>query len=135
MITSKDVSYEMWNECHEPTCCFDETLIMLFGKQGIWQVSEELLQQASNAIHIVVEVLWVAKIHLIGICTVSVSSSIKSAMGLAKFEPYRCQTWPGVSQHGQLNQKACIFPLPPGRRDRRPAGTDRPPEGLQIHLA
>ena len=50
------------------TRSFDEALIMFTGQQRIRQISKELLQQASDTIHIVVEMLRIAKIHLIGIC-------------------------------------------------------------------
>jgi hypothetical protein len=37
-------------------------------QQGIGKFTEELFEQASNAVHVMVEAFWVAKIDLGGIC-------------------------------------------------------------------
>jgi hypothetical protein len=50
----------------ELTGCLDESRVVLLGQQGIWQIPEELLEQARNAIHIVEEVLRVAEIEVGG---------------------------------------------------------------------
>lgn len=52
----------MWKRL---TCGLNEALVILACEQRIGQVSEELLEQAGNAIHIVKEVRGIAKIDLV----------------------------------------------------------------------
>lgn len=47
------------------TCGLDEALVILTCKQWIRQVSKELLEQASDAVHIVKEVRGIAEIDLV----------------------------------------------------------------------
>ncbi len=46
------------------TCGFDEAIVVLSSEQRIRQIPEELLQQTSNTIDIMVESLRIAKIQL-----------------------------------------------------------------------
>lgn len=50
--------------------CIDEPSIVLSGEEGVRKVPEKLLQQTSNAVHVMKEIFRVAEIKItrIGIC-------------------------------------------------------------------
>lgn len=44
------------------TSCSNEAIVVLIGEERIRKITEKLLQQARNTVHIVIEVLWVPKV-------------------------------------------------------------------------
>lgn len=67
LVFSKAVSFVCCQK-QRLTCCVDEAGIMNAGEQWIGQVSEKLLQQARDTVHIVTEVLRIFEVNPRGIC-------------------------------------------------------------------
>lgn len=45
------------------TGCFDESGVMLDGQKRVGEIAEELLEETSDRVDIVVEVFWVAEVN------------------------------------------------------------------------
>lgn len=61
------------------TCSIDILAVEFASKQWVRKLAEELFQQSSHTVHVVLERFWVTEIHLGSICTALVKIANRSS--------------------------------------------------------
>lgn len=117
------------------TRCFNKVAIVFPGEQRVRQVSEKLLQQTSNAVDIVEEVLRVSEVELWRGCVFSTSVTRHLPSRDKHHDTHLCRTCSSACSHAVLSLIGGKFLQHSARRDPQPGCTGRPPWEPPAHLS
>lgn len=103
----------------------DEFVVEDVGEEGIWEVAEELFEDAGDAVDVVKEVLLFAEVDGGGIYLIS-SKLPQTQSASDTINPYHCQISALSSQRASSPQKAGIFPQHQVHTDPQLGYTEEP---------
>lgn len=109
----------------------NEIVVEDIGEERIWEVAEELFEDAGDAVDVVKEVLLFAEVDGGGICLVS-SKLPQTQSASDTINPYHCQIFVLSFQRASSPQKAGIFPQHQAHTNPQLGYTEEPISEPQI---